>query len=114
MDGEDVDDDNDVSIKASQVDGRLKAKTPAIKPKEDMAGSPQTTIPPKKKGWAASLFNSRLNVSTDNISLSSWTGSRQGNKSGEAEQVSISNLKRQLILILLPLQAFHSSVSVEF
>ena len=54
MNEEGVDDDDDVSIKASQVNGKLKAKTPAIKvkPEEDIAGSPQTTIPPKKKGRA--------------------------------------------------------------
>ena len=76
MDGEDVDDD-DVSIKASQINGKLKAKATPIKLKteEDIAGSPQTTIPPKKKGRAASLFNSRLNASTDNISLSSTVSS---------------------------------------
>ena len=76
MDGEDVDDD-DVSIKASQINGKLKAKATPIKVKteEDIAGSPQTTIPPKKKGRAASLFNSRLNASTDNISLSSTVSS---------------------------------------
>ena len=78
-DGEIVedDDDDDVSIKASQVNGKLKAKstTTKVKSEDDVASSPQTTIPPKKKGRAASLFNSRLNASTDNISLSSTVSS---------------------------------------
>ena len=77
IDGEDDDGGDDVSIKASQVNGKLKA-TPTIKvkPDEDMAASsPQSAIPPKKKGRAASLFNSRLNASTDNISLSSTVSS---------------------------------------
>jgi len=80
IDGEGDDDDDDVSIKASQLNGKLKAKssTPTIKvkPDQDMAAtSPQSAIPPKKKGRAASLFNSRLNASTDNISLSSTVSS---------------------------------------
>ncbi|KAJ7293983.1 hypothetical protein C8J57DRAFT_1211359 [Mycena rebaudengoi] len=39
------------------------------------AGAPAPAVPPKKKSRAASLFNSRLNASTDNISLSSTVSS---------------------------------------
>ncbi|KAF5324970.1 hypothetical protein D9619_009832 [Psilocybe cf. subviscida] len=77
--------DDDVSIKASQVNGKLKstvsipAKSSAASGTEDegpMSASTSTSaMPPKKKGRAASLFNSRLNASTDNISLSSTVSS---------------------------------------
>ncbi|PPQ97657.1 hypothetical protein CVT26_002469 [Gymnopilus dilepis] len=82
---EEDEDDDDESIKASQVNGKLKAKNtpPAIKvdtqraktPAADDDAGPSTTTPVKKKGRAASLFNSRLNASTDNISLSSTVSS---------------------------------------
>ncbi|KAF8961022.1 hypothetical protein BDZ97DRAFT_1760291 [Flammula alnicola] len=84
---DDDDDDDDVSIKASQVNGKLKANssTPAIKVKSSMSGTEDegpmsastsaASMPVKKKGRAASLFNSRLNASTDNISLSSTVSS---------------------------------------
>lgn len=77
--------DDDVSIKASQVNGKLKAKvtipakSSAASGTEDeaplSASTSASTMPPKKKGRAASLFNSRLNASTDNISLSSTVSS---------------------------------------
>jgi hypothetical protein len=47
---------------------------PAIKPADADAAS-TATVQTKKKGRAASLFNSRLNASTDNISLSSTMSS---------------------------------------
>ncbi|KAJ6498154.1 hypothetical protein C8R47DRAFT_1194124 [Mycena vitilis] len=102
-DGEGSDNDSDESIKASVVNPKAapKAKTPALiasatrKPApsasplspspsaltaSSSAGSPAgpagTQVPmPKKKSRAASLFNSRMNVSTDNISLSSTVSS---------------------------------------
>ncbi|KAF9476000.1 hypothetical protein BDN70DRAFT_200904 [Pholiota conissans] len=79
--------DDDVSIKASQVNGKLKAKAtaPPINIKTSVSGTEDegpmsaststASIPVKKKGRAASLFNSRLNASTDNISLSSTVSS---------------------------------------
>jgi len=88
----DADEDDDESIKASQVNGKLKtpslASTTVNKVNatsktganaggnmSDQAG-PSVVVPPaKKKGRAASLFNSRLNASTDNISLSSTVSS---------------------------------------
>jgi hypothetical protein len=83
------DEDDDVSIKASQVNGKLKAKAtvPPITTKSSVSGhgtedegpmsasTSTASIPVKKKGRAASLFNSRLNASTDNISLSSTVSS---------------------------------------
>ncbi|THV01230.1 hypothetical protein K435DRAFT_853944 [Dendrothele bispora CBS 962.96] len=91
-------DDDDASIKASALgsSGKLKAKTPAVinsatsksssngttgmpssESTADDAESTATiqTTTTKKRGRAASLFNSRLNASTDNISLSSTVSS---------------------------------------
>ncbi len=86
--GHDEDEDDDVSIKASQVNGKLKASaiTPPAKIKSSAASGTEdegtisastsaASMPMKKKGRAASLFNSRLNASTDNISLSSTVSS---------------------------------------
>lgn len=88
---EEVDDDE--SIKASALNSsagssKLKPKIPIItattKPgggvrSPDSGGddgaSTAPTVQTKKKGRAASLFNSRLNASTDNISLSSTVSS---------------------------------------
>ncbi|TFK38631.1 hypothetical protein BDQ12DRAFT_722968 [Crucibulum laeve] len=86
--------DDDESIKASALNGasssKLKAKAPpAIDSSVGKVGaagiqSPDSaiddaastaTVQIKKKGRAASLFNSRLNASTDNISLSSTVSS---------------------------------------
>ncbi|KAF8898329.1 hypothetical protein BD779DRAFT_1685896 [Infundibulicybe gibba] len=88
------DTDDDVSIKASAVNGT--ASSSKLGPKSsidiDMAvkkpgggvrspdsgvddGASTATVQTKKKGRAASLFNSRLNASTDNISLSSTVSS---------------------------------------
>ncbi|RDB24669.1 hypothetical protein Hypma_008207 [Hypsizygus marmoreus] len=88
---------DDESIKASTYSSssKLKAKTPAvINPAVGKAGggggvapvrgstdggvddsASTATVQTKKKGRAASLFNSRLNASTDNISLSSTVSS---------------------------------------
>lgn len=86
--------DDDVSIKASAINGasssKLKSKAPATEiptptssstaaessrsPLPDDASS-TATIQNKKKGKAASLFNARFNASTDNISLSSTVSS---------------------------------------
>lgn len=84
---------DDESIKASTYggSGKLKTKTPVIISsavgKSDGAaqvrgsadgtddGASTATVQTKKKGRAASLFNARLNVSTDNISLSSTVSS---------------------------------------
>lgn len=88
---------DDESIKASAVYGSSnnpKPKTPAIinsavgKPSGSGSVAPvrgsieggddaasTATVQTKKKGRAASLFNSRLNASTDNISLSSTVSS---------------------------------------
>ncbi|KAF5361644.1 hypothetical protein D9758_007298 [Tetrapyrgos nigripes] len=90
--------DDDASIKASNLgsSSKLKAKTPAlissatsksstngssdIRSPESMADDAESTATiqtttTKKRGRAASLFNSRLNASTDNISLSSTVSS---------------------------------------
>ncbi|GLB36699.1 putative to Saccharomyces cerevisiae BNI4 (YNL233W) [Lyophyllum shimeji] len=84
---------DDESIKASTfgTSSKLKSKTPAIISSAagksgDLAtprastdtgddGASTATVQTKKKGRAASLFNARLNVSTDNISLSSTVSS---------------------------------------
>ncbi|KAF5377202.1 hypothetical protein D9615_006475 [Tricholomella constricta] len=86
-------DDDDESIKASSYgsSSKLKSKTPAmITSATGKSGGPAqvrgstdgtddgastATVQTKKKGRAASLFNARLNVSTDNISLSSTVSS---------------------------------------
>ncbi|KAG6874135.1 hypothetical protein C0995_005551 [Termitomyces sp. Mi166 len=78
---------DDESIKAS----KLKAKTPAIissvASKSGGSATPRgstdgiddsastATVQTKKKGRAASLFNAKMNISTDNISLSSTVSS---------------------------------------
>lgn len=79
--------DDDESIKASAIDGgasssKSKSKTPATtqpitSPGNDGVddGASAATVQTKKKGRAASLFNSRFNASTDNISLSSTVSS---------------------------------------
>ena len=98
---EDADDqDDDVSIKASQINKKVKGKETAPstatasgsssnanleKPSSASTnlpdsgavddGSSTRTPLPKKKSRAASLFNSRMNMSTDNISLSSTVSS---------------------------------------
>ncbi|KAJ7820615.1 hypothetical protein B0H13DRAFT_1921189 [Mycena leptocephala] len=52
------------------------AASSSISPAPSSAGAAGTQVPmPKKKSRAASLFNSRMNVSTDNISLSSTVSS---------------------------------------
>lgn len=88
---ESVDDIDDVSIKASQVNKiKEKAGNNSSSPKANGSenGSANaidigvddvssTKAPPqvKKKSRAASLFNARMNMSTDNISLSSTVSS---------------------------------------
>ncbi|KAG5636005.1 hypothetical protein H0H81_009432 [Sphagnurus paluster] len=80
---EEAEQSDDESIKASS-----KSKTPAITSAVGKSGAPvrsssdgnatddsMATGPTKKKGRAASLFNARLNASTDNISLSSTVSS---------------------------------------
>ncbi|KAG6816424.1 hypothetical protein H0H87_006161 [Tephrocybe sp. NHM501043] len=79
---------DDESIKAS----KLKAKTPVMSSSSSgkSTGSPSTvrgstdgiddasstaTVQTKKRGRAASLFNAKMNLSTDNISLSSTVSS---------------------------------------
>lgn len=85
---EEDDEDDDVSIKASQS---KKPKTPILidsavqKPGggirspdsggDDASTRAPSTVQTKKRGRAASLFSSRLNASTDNISLSSTVSS---------------------------------------
>lgn len=83
---EEVEDD-DESIKASAINGgasssKSKSKTSAttqaiISSGNDGVddGASAATVQTKKKGRAASLFNSRFNASTDNISLSSTVSS---------------------------------------
>lgn len=77
-------DDDDVSIKASQMNNgasdKLKGKASVstiAKADGGVDDGVSATAPAqtKKKGRAASLFNSRLNASTDNISLSSTVSS---------------------------------------
>jgi len=94
-----VEEDDDASIKASQINNKAKGKATAASPaaasgsssnaNSDQPTSPSTNPPdsavddgsstratqPKKKSRAASLFNSRMNMSTDNISLSSTVSS---------------------------------------
>lgn len=53
--------------------GSTTKSAPTILPDADAAST--ATVQTKKKGRAASLFNSRLNASTDNISLSSTMSS---------------------------------------
>ncbi|KAJ7171571.1 hypothetical protein C8R43DRAFT_874460 [Mycena crocata] len=81
---DDGDSDSDESIKASVVNpGRAAtAKTPAVIRSAVRPGGgaaafppPSSATPSSKKSRAASLFNSRLNASTDNISLSSTVSS---------------------------------------
>jgi hypothetical protein len=77
---EDEEDDDDASIKAT-TSGRIlpssKTKQPVNKPLRNVTGDTDSTatVQTKKKSRAASLFNSRLNASTDNISLSSTVSS---------------------------------------
>ena len=79
-------DDDGESIKASAFNGASSSKAKGkagTKPTSDEAipspvddtTSTTTAQTAKKKGRAASLFNSRLNASTDNISLSSTVSS---------------------------------------
>ncbi|KAF8147287.1 hypothetical protein B0H34DRAFT_793017 [Crassisporium funariophilum] len=94
-----AEEDDDESIKASALNGagssklKGKAATPTIKVNpavgktdptlpspagtsgDESASTAATVQTAKKKGRAASLFNSRLNASTDNISLSSTVSS---------------------------------------
>ncbi|KIK66047.1 hypothetical protein GYMLUDRAFT_239698 [Collybiopsis luxurians FD-317 M1] len=88
---EEEDDDDDASIKASALNSssKLKPKNPHLintvvgkntpgggAPSPDVDDAESTaTVQTKKKSRAASLFNSRLNASTDNISLSSTVSS---------------------------------------
>lgn len=70
-------DDDDASIKASALpNNKLKAAatTTPQSPDVDDVGS-TATVQTKKRSRAASLFNSRINASTDNISLSSTVSS---------------------------------------
>jgi hypothetical protein len=57
----------------SSASGSTSKDPPATLPDADAAST--ATVQTKKKGRAASLFNSRLNASTDNISLSSTMSS---------------------------------------
>jgi len=73
--------DDDASIKAT-ASGRILptnsgSKLPVSKPLSGATGDTESTatVQTKKKSRAASLFNSRLNASTDNISLSSTVSS---------------------------------------
>jgi hypothetical protein len=75
-------DDDGVSIKASsssKFKGKAGAKATSdeaiLSPVDDTTSSSATIQTAKKRGRAASLFNSRLNASTDNISLSSTVSS---------------------------------------
>jgi hypothetical protein len=91
-----VDQVDDASIKASQINNKIKGKATVAsttlasgsslnansdKPNTNLLdgalddGSSTQTPQPKKKSRAASLFNSRMNMSTDNISLSSTVSS---------------------------------------
>lgn len=76
--GEEVDDD-EASIKASAL-GHLQSRGPKpamSQPLRSISDDAESTatVQTKKKSRAASLFNSRLNASTDNISLSSTVSS---------------------------------------
>ena len=90
---EPIDEDDDASIKASQVNNKMKGKASSnqestIKASSsdkasanandsgvDEVSSTRAPTQPKKKNKAAALFNSRMNMSTDNISLSSTVSS---------------------------------------
>lgn len=78
---EETDDDDDRSIKASASSSKLKPQPPVASAKPVVGigihdnGASNATMQAKKKGRAASLFNSRFNASTDNISLSSTVSS---------------------------------------
>ncbi|KAF9014890.1 hypothetical protein BDQ17DRAFT_1385743 [Cyathus striatus] len=69
--------DDDESIKASTLNGASKSKATSSSKSGDVGddGASTATVQTKKKSRAASLFNSRLNASTDNISLSSTVSS---------------------------------------
>jgi hypothetical protein len=84
---QDEEDDDDASIKAT-TSGRMlpsgggsssssSSKQPVSKPLSGVIDDTESaaTVQTKKKSRAASLFNSRLNASTDNISLSSTVSS---------------------------------------
>jgi hypothetical protein len=71
-------DDDSEPIKASSSSkskGKASKATTDEAPVDDTTSSTATTQTAKKRGRAASLFNSRLNASTDNISLSSTVSS---------------------------------------
>ena len=76
-------DDDGESIKASTSSSKVKGKVGTkatsdeaiLNPVDDNTSSTATIQTAKKRGRAASLFNSRLNASTDNISLSSTVSS---------------------------------------
>lgn len=88
-----LDDNDDVSIKASQVNNKVKDKPTtsnassskanglengsanAIDSGVEDGSSTRAPTQVKKKSRAASLFNARMNMSTDNISLSSTVSS---------------------------------------
>lgn len=83
---EEMEQADDVSIKASALNGasssKLKGKAPSSATSSRPESSPlpddassTATVQTKKKGRAASLFNARFNASTDNISLSSTVSS---------------------------------------
>lgn len=72
--------DDDESIKASTFHSKRKAPATPDRPETPSGartddGESTVTVQTKKKSRAASLFNSRLNASTDNISLSSTVSS---------------------------------------
>jgi hypothetical protein len=70
-------DDDDVSIKASssKPPSKPSPRIGPISPEEPDDGESAATVQTKKKSRAQSLFNSRMNLSTDNISLSSTVSS---------------------------------------
>ena len=75
-----ADEDDDLeSMKPSSSKGKAGTKATSdeaiLSPAEDTTSSSATMQTAKKRGRAASLFNSRLNASTDNISLSSTVSS---------------------------------------
>ncbi|KAH7910012.1 hypothetical protein BJ138DRAFT_1066029 [Hygrophoropsis aurantiaca] len=83
---EEEDDDETSSIKATssrklhpkpsiQTDSAKAGTSNGGSTSPDVTDGASTTVPAKKKSRAASLFNSRLNASTDNISLSSTMSS---------------------------------------
>ena len=78
------DDADETSVKASSSKAKITVKSSdgsAIisesnpSPSDGTDEPPTPTLPPKKKSRAASLFNARINASTDNISLSSTVSS---------------------------------------